>query len=334
MRSRTSAPKVHLVNPMWASAGSEWRTVELYRLLRPHAEVTVWSTRRPDPAMAALLPIEPIVAERLRFPRGGTLVFVGVYYRYGRWVHFSGTERRIIVYNSNHPHILRRRVRKLRSFGTHRVEITFASRWLREASGYDGPVHPSPIDLRRFRARAGPRPPGPFAVGRLSRDQPEKHHAGDPRLYAQLAAEGMRVRVMGGTRLRELGALDPRVDVLPEGAEEAASFLQGLDCLFYRTSDSWKEPHGRVVQEAMACGLPVVVGRSVGACDFIEHGRNGFVFDTEAQAVELLRRLREDPALRARIGDQARRDVTALFSDEAHRRMLEFYLGDPPGVGT
>jgi glycosyltransferase involved in cell wall biosynthesis len=319
---------------MWASAGSEWRTLELYRLLRPHAEVTVWSANRPDPAMAALLPIEPIRPGRLHFPRGGTLVFIGVYYRYGRWVHFSGTDRRIIVYNSHHPHILRRRVRKLRSFGTHRVELAFASRWLRDASGYDGPVHWSPIDVQRFCVRPGPRPASPFTVGRLSRDMPEKHHAGDPLLYGQLVAEGVRVRIMGGSRLRDLGPLDPRVELLPELSEEAACFLQGLDCFFYRTSDAWKEPHGRVVHEAMACGLPVVCGRTVGATEFIEHGRNGFVFDTEEQAVEILRQLRDDPALRARVGAQARSDVARIFSDEAQRRMLAFYLGAPPGAGT
>ena len=321
-----SRPVIHLVNPMWAVAGSECRTHELYRLLSPHADVRVWSAHPPDSRMVELLPIERIAPARLRFPRGGTVVFVGVYYRYGRWIHFSGCQRRIIVYNSDHPHILRRRVRKLRSFGTHSVEVVFASRWLRDASEYHGPVHASPIDLQRFTPHVGPRPPGPFTIGRLSRNQPEKHHPRDPELYGQLVANGMGVRIMGGDLLRELGPLDNRVLLVPECGEDASRFLRSLDCLFYRTSDAWQEPHGRVVQEAMACGLPVVCSRRVGASDYLQHGRNGFVFDDDAEALAILRLLRDDPGLCARVGRAARETVEHLFSEAASRRVRDFYL--------
>jgi glycosyltransferase involved in cell wall biosynthesis len=311
---------------MWAVAGSEHRTIELYRLLAPHADVKVWSAYTPDPSIAAQVPIERIEPARFRFPRGGTAVFVGVYFRYGRWVHLSGCTRRIIVYNSDHPHILRRRIRKLQSFGTHRVEVVFASRWLRDACPYRGPVHVSPIDIRRFSPRPTPRPPGPFMVGRLSRNQPEKHNRRDPAIYNALVSGGMRVRIMGGELLRELGPLDERVELVPEGGQEAWRFVQDLDCLFYRTSDEWQEPHGRVVQEAMACGLPVVCSRRVGATDFIRHGRNGFVFDSDAEALEILRGLRDDPMLAARVGAAARRTVEVLFSEESVRRVRDFYL--------
>ncbi len=311
---------------MWAVAGSEHRTIELYRLLAPHADVKVWSAYEPDPRIAAQVPIEAIRPSSLHFPRGGTAIFVGVYFRYGRWIHLSGCGRRIIVYNSDHPHILRRRIRKLESFGTHRVEVVFASRWLRDASPYRGTVHVSPIDIRRFSPRPTPRPPGPFTVGRLSRNQPEKHNRRDPALYSALVSQGVRVRIMGGELLRELGPLDERVELVPEGGQDAWRFVQGLDCLFYRTSDEWQEPHGRVVQEAMACGLPVVCSRRVGATDFIRHGRNGFVFDSDAEALDVLRQLRDDPVLRARVGAAARRTVELLFSEESVRRMRDFYL--------
>ncbi len=321
-----SRPVIHLVNPMWAVAGSENRTCELYRLLSPHADVTVWSAHEPDPRMAALVPIARIEPARLRFPRGGTVVFVGVYFRYGRWIHFSGCRRRIIVYNSPHPHILRRRVRKLRSFGTHRVDVVFASRWLRDACHYPGPVHASPIDVQRFAPRSGPRPAGPLIVGRLSRNQPEKHNRRDPAFYSRLIEEGMAVRIMGGDLLRELGPLDPRVELVPECGEDAARFVQSLDCLFYRTSDEWQEPHGRVVQEAMACGLPVVCSSRVGAADYIQHGRNGFVFRDDGEALEILRLLRDSPEIRERVGRAARRTIDHLFSEESSRRVRNFYL--------
>jgi len=314
------------VNPLWAAAGSEWRTVELYRLLRGHAGVKVWSAYDAHPHMRALLPIERIAPARFCFPRGGTLVFVGVYYRYGRWVHLSGAARRIIVYNSPHPHILRRRVRKLRSFGRKKVEVAFASRWLREESGLDGPVQISPVDLYRFAPRLRPRAGGPFTVGRLSRSQPEKHNARDPALYRRLVEEGMAVRVMGGECLCDKGPLDPRVQVLPEGAEDPVRFLTGLDCFFYRTEDGWREPHGRVVQEAMACGLPVLCGRSGGMAEYIVHGENGFLFESDGEAVEILESLRRRPELSARVGRAARATMERVFSPEALSALVDFYL--------
>ena len=56
--------------------------------------------------------------------------------------------------------------------------------------------------------------------------------------------------------------------------------------------------------EAMACGLPVVCGRRGGYADYIVHGVNGFLFDTSEQAVALILKLRDDAALRARIGER------------------------------
>jgi len=41
---------------------------------------------------------------------------------------------------------------------------------------------------------------------------------------------------------------------------------------------SYKEPIGRVVPEAMACGLPVIVSDLVGTKDYIIEGKNGLIF--------------------------------------------------------
>lgn len=317
---------IHLLNPMRAPAGSEWRTVELFRLLAPHAEVQVWCTGVPHPGLAALVPIRRLDPWRLRFPRDGTLVFIGAYHRVGRWVHLSRARRRIVLYNTFHPRLLDRRARRIGSFGRHRVEFAFASRWLQEASGRPGPVQISIVDLRRFAPREGPRPARPFTVGRLSRDLPEKFHPGDPALFGSLAGEGVRVRILGGTSLRALGPVDARVELLPQGAEDAVEFLRGLDCLVYRTGDAWPEAHGRVVQEAMACGVPVVCGHAGGMREYVEHGRSGFVFRDGAEAVALVRRLRDDPALAARVGAAAREAAERIFSPEAMRAVVEFYL--------
>jgi len=49
------------------------------------------------------------------------------------------------------------------------------------------------------------------------------------------------------------------IEILPANAVAAAPFLQGLDCFTYRTHPCFPEAWGRVVLEAMAAGLPVVV---------------------------------------------------------------------------
>lgn len=95
----------------------------------------------------------------------------------------------------------------------------------------------------------------------------------------------------------QLGA-HPGIELLPTLAEEAPAFLQGLDCCFYRPAEGSSEPMARVVLEAMACGLPVVCARWGGDCDIIQSGRNGFVFEDEREAFDILMRLKESPWLR------------------------------------
>ena len=114
--------------------------------------------------------------------------------------------------------------------------------------------------------------------------------------------------------------------LLPAYAQEAHLFLQGLDCFFYRTSEEWLEPWGRVVTEAMACGLPVVCHKSGGYAEIIEHGRNGFLFETQQEALEILLGLKEDRALRERVGKEARRTTEDLLTANRSSEIVEFYL--------
>lgn len=70
------------------------------------------------------------------------------------------------------------------------------------------------------------------------------------------------------------------------------------------------EPFGLVVNEAMLCGLPVVVSDHVGAkFDLVHPDENGYVFpagDVEALAT-IFQQILPDPQKRARMGSEARR---------------------------
>jgi len=314
--------RIHLVNPMAGLGGSELRTVGLYQALSPHARVKVWSGGAVDGRLLELVPVHAIRPGRLAFPWGGTLVFVGVFFDYGRWIRWARPERIVIIYNTDLPDELRSWCRRLRRWGHPPVEVVYASEWMKRSVQGEGPVQISPIDLARF--RPGAAGGTEFTVGRLSRDIAYKHHPGDPGLYRRLAGCGIKVRLMGGTCLagQDCGG----AALLPEAAQEAGAFLRGLDCFYYRTSPRFLEAHGRVVTEAMACGLPAVCSSQGGYSDFIEHGRTGYLFRDEGEALDILLKLRDDPELRARIGGAARARMERMFSPEALRGMADFYL--------
>ena len=187
-------------------------------------------------------------------------------------------------------------------------ELVYASDQVSEWAGHPGLVDVSPIDIARFSPPPSPSPDRQmFTVGRLSRDTAVKHHPGDAALYRRLADQRCRIQVMGASDELRAAVADYRaIELLPSCAVEASAFLRGLDCFFYRTSETWPEPWGRVVIEAMACGLPVVCHRSGGYAAVVDHGRNGFLFDSDEEAEAILLALKADPELRRRIGSAAR----------------------------
>ena len=211
------------------------------------------------------------------------------------------------------------------------MEVMYASELTKRMAGnHPGYVQPSLIDLERFvpaDSKPSDSPSVTFTVGRMSRADPLKHHSEDAALYRRLLEEGCRIRIMGPSPAlkEELGGIES-ITLLPMFTEEAPLFLQSLDCFFYRTSEGWSEPSGRVVTEAMACGLPVVCHESGGYAEVIEHGHNGFLFESQKEALEILLLLKEDPALRERVGREARRTAEELFSEAVRSEIVEFYL--------
>jgi len=79
------------------------------------------------------------------------------------------------------------------------------------------------------------------------------------------------------------------------------------------------DPWGLVVNEAMACGLPVMVSRLCGCgCDLVREGSNGFLFDPydiEALAGLLGRMSLLDEATRREMSAQSRKIISAFTPD-------------------
>jgi glycosyltransferase involved in cell wall biosynthesis len=109
------------------------------------------------------------------------------------------------------------------------------------------------------------------------------------------------------------GRLDPTV---------LRNFYGGADVLVMSAiaTRDFLEPWGLVANEAMHQRLPVIATTAVGAAaagGLVRHERNGLVIpagDTAALA-GALRTLREDPALRDRLGAAAAQDAAAFTFD-------------------
>jgi glycosyltransferase involved in cell wall biosynthesis len=310
-----------------AFGGTEQGIIEIHRLLAGRCDLTLWSEAPPDARID--LPVRRVDPAIGALPDGGTLLVHGNYFTPGDWLERVRVDRLILGYNTLIGGEMKYSlIERLRRIG--RLEIVYGSQLTRRFVGEPGTVLYSRIDLGRFRAVPLAARPA-FTLGRLSRDVLYKHHPEDLEVYRHFALRGASARIMGGTCLaRKFGAGGAEgIELLAAGAESAEAFLASLDCFFYRTATNWVEAGGRVVAEAMACGLPVVGHHRHGFNEWVEHGISGFLFDSTAEAVEILQRLQADPTLRSRVGSAARVRIEALFSPAADEAYARFFLATP-----
>jgi glycosyltransferase involved in cell wall biosynthesis len=139
---------------------------------------------------------------------------------------------------------------------------------------------------------------------------------GDGELRAQLEGQpipGSAVRVLDDLNHSAMAAGYARLDVL---------------VLPSHTTTTWKEQFGRVIIEALWCGVPVVGSDSGEIPWLIELTGGGLTFpegDDAALALCLMR-LREDAELRRRLAATGRSAVERLFSVSAASDQLEMLL--------
>lgn len=103
---------------------------------------------------------------------------------------------------------------------------------------------------------------------------------------------------------------------------EVPRLLTASDVLVLPSSS---EPWGLVVNEAMACGLPVVVSNACGcSADLVMDNQTGFLFDAQnfEQLAEVLGQFVKDPLLGERLGRGAQAHIQAFSPSTAATQML------------
>jgi glycosyltransferase involved in cell wall biosynthesis len=299
--------EIHIIAPFIQLNGGDWHAIDLYMEYSKTHQVQLWSAQPPHSALAKQYPIKEIKPYRGESPYAGVLIISGARTEIGHWYAQGNFSEVVMIHNLLSPGVLYKALNRLNHALKKPVEIIYVSDLVGRYAALPGKViHHMPAP-NRFKALSKVHRENRFVVGRVSTDMLAKHHHQDIQLYRELAMQGISVRITGGTCLAPWLADHKNIELLPVSAQEVLpQVYEALDCFYYRVPSTVKDPFPLVVLEAMLTGLPVVCHRDVGTAEIIEQGVNGFVFDTQDQAVEIIQLLKKNANLRQEIGMRAR----------------------------
>lgn len=309
---------VHIVSHFHGIGGGEAHAKALADALVAHGVgCRLWADH--DSKWSTHFGAQPIRPFSGMFPRGGILVILGSYTELSAWLAYAKPCRIVLVVNDTRAKEAYACISLVTQMTGKVPECVFVSSRVRKTLAIPGRITPPLIDLDHFQPDCSTRDKeAAIVIGRHSRDATGKHHPGDPSIYQLAQWLGLRVRLMGATCIAaHLGSPPGRMELMPCGAESSRDFLRSLDIFFYRTDPGHPEASGRVVLEAMACGLAVVAHTGGGYTDWIESGEDGFLFNSQEEAASLISGLSENRSLRITLGNAARRKAEAIAGHEA-----------------
>jgi len=192
------------------------------------------------------------------------------------------------------------------------------------------PVIPHHVPAWPPSSESSERPDDGLVVGFAGRLVPEKGL--DTLIEAAAGLDGITVRLVGNGPERDrltaqAAQLGVRLELRPDIAHERmASAYARFDVLVLpsRTTPTWTEQFGRVLVEAMWCGVPVI-GSSSGEIPWVIESTGGGLVFKEGDATALRRaiaELRDSPARRRELGSSGQERVRDTFSVEAVARAL------------
>jgi len=183
-------------------------------------------------------------------------------------------------------------------------------------------VIPNPVDVASIRARAAARPrplDGPYALylGKLA---PNKGTAQLVRVAERAGLDWPLVVAGDGPDRAELAAAAARSDrdvrfVGWVDQDQAATWLGHAAFLVFTSRGP--ESLSRVLIEASALGVPIAAMSTGGTPDIVKHAETGLLSSSVEGLADDVRRLREDPDLRARLGAGARLRAEQQFDAPA-----------------
>jgi glycosyltransferase involved in cell wall biosynthesis len=188
-------------------------------------------------------------------------------------------------------------------------------------------VFPAPIDSTTFYLDNGKKwlPEVKLRILMNARFIPLKEHKTLFDAVATLKAKDILVQVSligrGGHIKNELLAYADKIGILPQitvldtvTQEELRAVYLAHDVLVLPSN---REAIGMVVPEAMACGLPTITSKAVGANTYVVEGKTGFIFQTgnsEALAKNLEQLI--EPGVAKQMGMAAAKEIVDKYTIE------------------
>lgn len=184
---------------------------------------------------------------------------------------------------------------------------------------------PGPRD-EAVRARLTDGHPDDFLVINVGRQSPEKGLK--PLRNYLFQQPGVRLAMVGGGPSHEdlKAHFRGTPTVFPgylRGEELVAAYRSADAFIFPSTTETF----GLVALEAMACRVPVIAARSGGVVDTVVDGVNGLFFDPNhpAEMGELVGRLRNNPALREELAENALHHARSRSWRATMDQLVEYY---------
>lgn len=191
------------------------------------------------------------------------------------------------------------------------------------------------VEVGSWARHASPAREGrPIRIGRHSRDHPHKWPATASDLLSAYPEDPRyEVYVLGGSRAPEqvVGYVPHNWRVWGFGTRPVREFLAELDVFVYFTHPHWVESFGRVIIEAMASGVPVVLPHVY--CDLFE---DAAVYAKPSEVVGVVDALVADEAAYQQAVLKGQQYVADRFGYSHHidriRRLCPVVSGEPGGA--
>lgn len=182
------------------------------------------------------------------------------------------------------------------------------------------------INVAEWKRTDRPTRQGPIKIGRHSRSQYVKW-PNDPNELLTIYPESnvYEIHVLGGAQVpkKVLGQIPANWKVYEFGEIEPEEFLKEIDVFVYYTHPGWVEAFGRVIFEAMAAGVPVIISPS-----YKNLFKDAAIYADPDQVQDKVQQLMQDQELYSSQVTKAQQFVEQQFGYQMHFVRLEPDLHD------